>query len=124
MEAASSKPQQTVLLPNSDKPVSLPVGWTVDSSDPLTLIGPEGDLRLTLLVAPATAGMQHIAQHAWTHIDLLSTIPSSSKPKYPPPNAGTKSARSYTIRHPSRQKMPSRFSECSTVKFIFASYLA
>jgi CubicO group peptidase (beta-lactamase class C family) len=59
-----------VLLPNAASPIPLPMGWVVDeAAGALTLVGPEGDIRVLYAVAPKTGGPAHIAAHAWRMVD-------------------------------------------------------
>ena len=60
--------EQTLLtLPGSLAPTRLPKGWTLESgpSGVLTIVGPEGDLRVGFGVASIDGGVERIALAAW-----------------------------------------------------------
>lgn len=70
MEEGREIPEVRVSLPNCDKRVVLPKEWTqIPDSRPLTLTGPEENLRVVLLVVSGTANPAEIASCAWRQTD-------------------------------------------------------
>ncbi len=70
MEQLSQVPETLVRLPNCAEPIPLPNGWTqLADSTPLTLVGPEPDLRIALSVVPKTENLEDAAYGAWHEFD-------------------------------------------------------
>ena len=65
-----------VLLPEAAEPISLPKGWSVDEDvAALTVVGPEGDIRVTFVALPASAQATDDAFAAWRAIDAGFALP-------------------------------------------------
>jgi CubicO group peptidase (beta-lactamase class C family) len=63
-------------LPDTANDVELPPGWSIDESAPVaTLIGPEGDLRVTFLATPLDGAPADVATSAWRSLDPSFELP-------------------------------------------------
>lgn len=76
-------PDIEALLPNSLSPITLPKGWTVAGSEPLTILSPERDLRCTFLVRPFTGTAEEISTAAWCEVNPAFTYPVLAKGEMP-----------------------------------------
>ncbi|MGC2656685.1 MAG: serine hydrolase domain-containing protein, partial [Bryobacteraceae bacterium] len=75
---------ESVLLPNCDQPIALPGGWTpVAGSVPLTIAGPEENLRLIFFVAPNRVDVGELASQAWLHVDPTFSYPIANQAEMP-----------------------------------------
>ncbi len=84
MEEFSDNLETLVRLPNCGTETPLPKGWTsLAGSTPLTLVGPEQDLRVVLLTASVTASMEEIATHAWQQADRGIYYPTLQQAEVP-----------------------------------------
>jgi CubicO group peptidase (beta-lactamase class C family) len=74
-----------VNLPGASAPVTLPAGWSLGSetSDVVTVVGPEGDLRATFLVLPLQGTPEEVAQRAWRAFDSSFDLPVLQKRSMP-----------------------------------------
>src|SRR5579862_3078875 len=69
-------PDVVVLLPEAAEPIPLPKGWSVDGAvAALTLVAPEGDIRVTFVALQATAKAADDALAAWRAIDAGFALP-------------------------------------------------
>ena len=65
-----------VLLPDALAPIAVPNGWTLDDgADTLTLVAPEGDLRVSFVAAPNSGNAVEIAARAWRMVDREFDLP-------------------------------------------------
>lgn len=65
-----------MLLPDALVPIVLPTGWARDeSAAALTLVAPEGDIRVSFIAAPKTGSAMEIAARAWLAIDPGFDLP-------------------------------------------------
>src|ERR1700683_288760 len=63
-------PDVYVNMPDSPLPSALPKGWTVSRpSDPLTVVGPEGDLRISYFSARLGGSVDDQVRSAWRPLD-------------------------------------------------------
>lgn len=82
MENPSSN-QIHVNLPGASAPVILPGGWSLGSEpgDAVTIIGPEGHVRVAFVIAPLKGMPEELATAAWRAFDgnfnflLLYNVP-------------------------------------------------
>jgi len=66
----------TTLLPDAERPVEVPAGWSLAPSAPVpTLVGPEGDLSLSFLSVPKNGAAADIAAAAWRAVDPAFDLP-------------------------------------------------
>ena len=77
-----------VILPGASAPVKLPAGWSLGSEprDVVTIVCPEGDLRVAFLVVPHEGTPEEIADRAWREFDSSFDFPVLQK--MPMPGAG------------------------------------
>jgi hypothetical protein len=93
----SSMVESSVMLPGCGEPVVLPKGWTIATENgALALIGPEEDLRLTLLVAPAGENPEDTAREAWQRVDSGFALPVLQKIEVPSSRGWDKVFQSFT----------------------------
>jgi CubicO group peptidase (beta-lactamase class C family) len=73
----SFQEQTLITLPGSLAPTLLPKGWALESepSDVLTIVGPEGDLRVGFDIALMHGDVKGIALAAWQHFDTSFDLP-------------------------------------------------
>jgi CubicO group peptidase (beta-lactamase class C family) len=65
-----------VAMPDAASPVALPNGWTAfEEADPLTVVGPESDLRMSFLVRPVTPDSEQFLRLAWQQVNPEFDIP-------------------------------------------------
>jgi len=58
--------QEYVVMPDSPFPVLLPGGWTiVNEGDPLTVMGPELDLKLSFIARPVVDDITDLLRRVW-----------------------------------------------------------
>jgi CubicO group peptidase (beta-lactamase class C family) len=58
-----------VAMPDAHLPVALPGGWTVaNEGEPLTVVGPEGDLTLAFVACPAATEVEEQFRLAWQRV--------------------------------------------------------
>ena len=73
-----------LVLPGSKEQTRLPKGWRpLPDAEPLTLIGPEEDLRLTLLIVPCGETLEDTARQAWKRGDPDFQYPILRKAELP-----------------------------------------
>ena len=73
-----------VEMPDALLPNALPKGWTVaNAAAPLTVAGPESDLKITFVGAPLTGSLGDCARAAWRRIDHEFDIPIRQQAEMP-----------------------------------------
>jgi CubicO group peptidase (beta-lactamase class C family) len=81
----SHAPDLVVFLPEAPAPISLPKGWSVDEAvAALTLVAPEGDIRVSFVTLPATSEAADDALAAWRAIDAGFALPVLNAAEGPP----------------------------------------
>src|SRR5580658_8721444 len=80
-----------VSLPHSMLPTRLPNGWFTEGTRPLTISGPERDVRVAFVVLPAGVGMAELTMSAWQEVSPAFALPRVQEVQAPPGNgwAGT-----------------------------------
>jgi len=84
MESTPSE-EIRVALPGSLAPISLPAGWSRASepSGAVTIIGPEGDLRVAFLICALDGTPEEISGRAWRVFDPGFDFPVRQKIQMP-----------------------------------------
>lgn len=77
-----------VNLPGASMPVTLPVGWSLETEpgDVLTIVSPEKDLRVAFVIVPYEGTPEEVAAAAWRAFDSSFDLPVLQK--MPMPGAG------------------------------------
>lgn len=77
-----------VTLPGASALVTLPAGWSLgpEAGDVVTILSPEGDLRLAFVIVPLAGTPEEMAGRAWRAIDSNFDFPVLQK--MPMPGAG------------------------------------
>lgn len=77
-----------VNLPGAPTPVTLPAGWSLgtEPDDVVTIISPEGDLRVAFLIVPHEGTPEEMAWRAWRAFESSFDFPVLQK--MPMPGAG------------------------------------
>ena len=77
-----------VSLPGASAPFTLPAGWSlaIEPGDVLTIVTPEGDLRVAFVILPFEGTPEDVAAKAWRSIDSSFDFPVLQK--MPMPGAG------------------------------------
>jgi CubicO group peptidase (beta-lactamase class C family) len=79
-----TNPEVYVGMPDSPLPAALPTGWTIaQSADPLIVVGPEGDLRLTFFASELTGDMEDQVRRAWREFDSSFDAPIRQQAEMP-----------------------------------------
>jgi len=66
----------SLLLPDASVPIALPNGWSADeAATVLTLVAPEGDIRVSFVAASKSAASADIAREAWKSVDAGFSLP-------------------------------------------------
>jgi hypothetical protein len=84
MESTSSE-EIRMALPGSLAPIELPDGWSRASepSGGVTIVGPEGDLRVAFLTCALDGTPEEIARRAWRVFDAGFDFPALQKIQIP-----------------------------------------
>lgn len=84
----SSSTEIRVNLPGASSPVTLPTGWSLgsNSSDMVTIVSPERDLRIAFTIVPLDGTPEEMAGRAWRAFDSSFDFPVMQK--MPMPGAG------------------------------------
>jgi CubicO group peptidase (beta-lactamase class C family) len=74
-----------VNLPGASTPVTLPAGWSLATppGEMVTIISPEGDLRVVFLILPLQGTPEEMAQRAWRAFDNSFDFPVLQKMQTP-----------------------------------------
>ncbi len=76
-----------VAMPDSPLPTALPSGWTVlQEGDPLTVAGPELDLKVTFLGRPLADSIESLVRAAWREIEPSFDVPVRQQVEMPTPD--------------------------------------
>jgi hypothetical protein len=102
-----------VALPGSREPIKLPLGWSQASerSDVVTIIGPEGDLRVVFVVCALDGTPEEIACRAWRAFDPAFDFPALRRFRCLGPAGRTRAFRSSTTFRLQSRVAPSPFCE-------------
>ncbi|MFP5235714.1 MAG: serine hydrolase domain-containing protein [Acidobacteriota bacterium] len=74
----------SIAMPDAPLPVALPDGWTAaNQGNPLSLIGPEGDLMLAFMACPAAADVEELFSLAWRRVKADFDLPVKQKVEMP-----------------------------------------
>jgi hypothetical protein len=75
-------------LPGASAPVTLPAGWsaTTRPNDVVTIVSPEGDLRVAFLIVPQEGTPEEMAGRAWQAFDGSFDFPVLQKRSMPGAN--------------------------------------
>jgi CubicO group peptidase (beta-lactamase class C family) len=84
MEEPSPK-EVRVNLPGASAPVTLPAGWSLgtEPGDVVTIVAPEGDLRVAFVIVPLDGAPEEMAQRAWRAVDTSFDFPVLQKMQMP-----------------------------------------
>jgi len=64
------KPKLYISLPDAPLPIVLPGGWNiVNQGDPLSVIGPESDLKMSFLARPVMGDIDDLIRAAWQEVE-------------------------------------------------------
>lgn len=74
-----------VILPDGSAPVTLPAGWFLETEqgDALTMVSPERDLRVAVVVVPLEGTPEEMAGRAWRTSDSSFDFPVLQKMSMP-----------------------------------------
>jgi CubicO group peptidase (beta-lactamase class C family) len=73
-----------VAMPDAPLPIALPGGWTVTKEgDPLTVTGPESDLKMSFLARPIADDIEELIRVAWKEVDPGFDVPVRQKVEMP-----------------------------------------
>ncbi len=71
-------------LPDTLLPTRLPGGWSMDTSEPVTVTAPDRDIRMTFLVFPAEVSMAELVVSAWQQVTPTFSLPLVQEGQAPP----------------------------------------
>jgi CubicO group peptidase (beta-lactamase class C family) len=80
------EPNQNIYvgLPNTMLPSRLPNGWFTEGTEPLTVSGPEKDVRMSFVVLPASLDMAELTASAWKEVSPAFAVPRVQEVQSPP----------------------------------------